>query len=84
MSMPQHRPLDEEERVSMVNGLKAKWEKINTDYQGGTHITKLDTKGKMRRRECDPPPRRLTKLIRLCGPQHIYKLVRLCGPQHKV
>jgi hypothetical protein len=45
------QPLEEEERVAMVNALKAKWEKINTDFQAGTHLTKLDTMGKMRRKE---------------------------------
>merc|ERR1712066_493 len=45
------QPLDDEERRALIDGLKAKWEKCNTEYQGGTHITKLDTMGKMRRKE---------------------------------
>jgi len=48
---PPIQQMDEQERVAMVNALKAKWEKINTDFQGGTHLTKLDTMGKMRRKE---------------------------------
>jgi hypothetical protein len=45
------RPLDDEERQQLIGGLKSKWEAVNTEYQGGTHITKLDTMGKMKRRE---------------------------------
>ncbi len=45
------RLLPEEERVSLVNALKTKWEKVNTDYQATTHMTKLDTMGKIRRKE---------------------------------
>merc|ERR1719356_1981615 len=33
----QFRPLSEEERLSMLDGLKAKWEQVNTEYQGATH-----------------------------------------------
>lgn len=45
------RPLAEEERQGLITGLKAKWEQVNTHYQGGTHMTKLDTMGKIRRKE---------------------------------
>lgn len=45
------RPLTDEEKNALVAGLKAKWEKVNTDYQATTHITKLDTEGKVRRKE---------------------------------
>merc|ERR1712039_207356 len=38
--------LSEEERKGLIDGLKAKWELVNTEYQGGTHITKLDTTAK--------------------------------------
>lgn len=47
----QVRPLDEEERQGLIEGLKAKWEKVNTEFQGGTHLTKLDTIGKIKRKE---------------------------------
>lgn len=43
------RPLEEEERKDLIEGLKTKWEQVNTAYQAGTHITKLDTMGKMKR-----------------------------------
>merc|ERR1711964_491593 len=45
------RPLSNEEREALIEGLKAKWEKVNTDYQATTHITKLDTHGKIIRKE---------------------------------
>merc|ERR1711959_755214 len=47
----QVRQLTEEEKAALIEGLKAKWEKVNTDYQATTHITKLDTIGKVRRKE---------------------------------
>ena len=43
--------LTDEEKGALVAGLKAKWEKVNTDYQATTHITKLDTIGKLHLRE---------------------------------
>jgi len=51
MFAPQIRGLDEEERLQMIDALKGKWEQVNTQYQAGTHITKLDTMGKMKRKE---------------------------------
>jgi len=48
---PQVRDMDEQERQHIINGLKAKWESVNTDYQGGTHVTSLDTMGKKKRKE---------------------------------
>jgi len=47
----QMRLLPEEERQKLVTGLKARWEQINTEYQGATHITNLDTHGKVKRKE---------------------------------
>merc|ERR1712224_1198264 len=47
----QVRPLSDAEREDMICGLKAKWEQINTDYQATTHLTKLDTIGKVKRKE---------------------------------
>mmetsp|Transcript_51776 Transcript_51776/g.145439 ORF Transcript_51776/g.145439 Transcript_51776/m.145439 type:complete len:275 (-) Transcript_51776:209-1033(-) len=44
-------PLDELERLRLIEGLKAKWEQLNTAYQGTTHLTKLDTIGKIKRKE---------------------------------
>jgi len=45
------RLLTEDERQGLLEGLKAKWEQVNTAYQAETHITKLDTAGKMKRKE---------------------------------
>merc|ERR1719440_22030 len=43
------RPLQEEERLQLIAGLKAKWEAVNTDYQRETHIT-LREGGKIARK----------------------------------
>lgn len=45
------RLLGDDEKAGLITGLKAKWEQVNTLYQGGTHMTKLDTMGKIRRKE---------------------------------
>merc|ERR1719171_1697277 len=45
------RLLGDEEKHNLIQGLKAKWEQINTDYQAITHLTVLDTMGKIRRKE---------------------------------
>merc|ERR1719203_1781216 len=47
----QLRLMDENERLALIDGLKAKWEQVNTDYQASTHLTKLDTIGKIKRKE---------------------------------
>lgn len=51
MNQSQVRPLEESERLSLIEGLKAKWEQVNTEYQATTHLTKLDTIGKTKRKE---------------------------------
>merc|ERR1719440_1958023 len=45
------RPLQEDERMQLIAGLKAKWEAVNTEYQGETHITLIDSHGKQYRKE---------------------------------
>merc|ERR1719446_1824705 len=47
----QVRQLTEEEKAPLIEGLKAKWEKVNTDYQATTHITLMDSIGKKIRKE---------------------------------
>jgi len=47
----QVRGMAEEERVDLISGLKAKWESVNTEYQATTHLTILDTVGKVIRKE---------------------------------
>jgi len=45
------RPMSEEERQSLITGLKMNWETVNKDYQAMAHLIKLDTVGKIRRKE---------------------------------
>ena len=45
------RLLPMDERAGVVAALKAKWERVNSDYQQITHMTVLDTIGKIRRKE---------------------------------
>merc|ERR1712183_1244939 len=45
------RPMPEEERMQLMNGLKAKWETINTEFQGAAHLTILESCGKIYRKE---------------------------------
>jgi len=47
----QVQQLGEDERMRLIDGLKSRWESVNTEYQAGTHITKLDTIGKIKRKE---------------------------------
>jgi hypothetical protein len=47
----QHRTMPEEERIAILNGLKAKWEAVNTEFQGAAHLTVLDSSGKIYRKE---------------------------------
>jgi len=44
-------PLEEEERQKLIAGLKAKWEAVNTEYQGATHMTILHSRGSIYRKE---------------------------------
>jgi catalase len=41
----------EEERMALVDALKAKWDSVNAQYQKITHLVKLDTTGQLRRKE---------------------------------
>lgn len=50
-AMPSTGALDEEERVALMEGLKSKWEGVNSQYQQTTHLTVLDTEGKRRSKE---------------------------------
>jgi hypothetical protein len=43
--------MQDEERKELIAALKAKWEVIHKDYQQITHIKKMDTIGKKRRKE---------------------------------
>jgi len=45
------RAMDDDERQELILSLKEKWESVNTNYQAATHLTKLDTIGKIKRKE---------------------------------
>uniref|UniRef100_K3W8L4 Enkurin domain-containing protein n=1 Tax=Globisporangium ultimum (strain ATCC 200006 / CBS 805.95 / DAOM BR144) TaxID=431595 RepID=K3W8L4_GLOUD len=44
-------PMDERERIELVNALKAKWDHVNSKYQKLCHNVVFDTLGKVRRKE---------------------------------
>jgi len=48
---PKMKLLPEEERLQLLEKLKAKWDQVNSAYQGMTHNTLMDTHGKLRRKE---------------------------------
>jgi predicted transcriptional regulator len=69
----QVRLMSVEEREELVNGLKAKWESVNQEYQMHTHLTKLDTIGKIKRKErCETMLDQLEKDLQKLKKQHIY------------
>lgn len=43
--------MSQEKKEELIEGLKAKWEQTNRDYQATTHLTKLDTINKVKRKE---------------------------------
>lgn len=43
--------MDEYERQELIAQLKAKWDATNAQYQKMTHLVKLDSYGKIRRKE---------------------------------
>merc|ERR1711937_396466 len=45
------RLMADDEKNALIEGLKAKWESVNHNYQAITHMTKLDTVGKIKRKE---------------------------------
>lgn len=45
------RQLGETEKQDLINSLKQKWSRLNSDYQCMTHITKIDSIGQIRRKE---------------------------------
>lgn len=53
MRTDQIAQMPEDERLKLIEGLKAKWESVNTQYQGATHLTVLDSAGKIYRKERD-------------------------------
>lgn len=47
----QLRPMPEEERLALLAELKNRWEEVNRNFQQMAHLVKLDTNGKLRRKE---------------------------------
>ncbi len=43
--------ISDDERIALINALKAKWEATNCQYQRITHLVSLDTAGQIRRKE---------------------------------
>merc|ERR1719335_133578 len=67
------RCLSDDEKFGLIQGLKAKWEQVNTDYQATTHLTKLDTIGKVRRKEkYEAELSQIEKDIEKLNRKHIY------------
>jgi hypothetical protein len=67
------RCLTDDEKFGLIQGLKAKWEQVNTDYQATTHLTKLDTIGKVRRKEkYEAELTQIEKDIEKLNRKHIY------------
>jgi len=67
------RTLTDDEKIGLIQGLKAKWEAVNTDYQATTHLTKLDTIGKVRRKEkYEAELTQIEKDIEKLNRKHIY------------
>lgn len=48
---PQSRMLPEEERLSLLQALKARWEQVNFQHQGMTFKSKIDTISEARKKE---------------------------------
>merc|ERR1711924_497686 len=44
-------PLAEDERAALIRALKTKWDAVNEKYQRMCHMVKLDTVGKVKRKE---------------------------------
>jgi len=67
------RLLSEEERLELLGALKAKWEKVNGEFQQLTHQTVLDTMGKVRRKEAaEKGLDQLEKDIKRLEKKHVY------------
>jgi hypothetical protein len=50
-SRSKQRILTDDERKELAAGLSSKWKQVNSEYQKITHMTVLDTIGKVRRKE---------------------------------
>jgi len=66
-NQPPIQPLEDEERVALLEGLKAKWEKRNVEYQAGTHVSVLSDGQKRGRETCEAELSLLEKDIEKLG-----------------
>ena len=46
-----YEEISDHERTALIDALKAKWDKVNSEYQKMTHLVLLDTAGQIRRKE---------------------------------
>jgi len=70
---PRMRRLTDQERETMLFGLKARWEQVNKQYQTCTHIVNLDTFGKIRRKEqYETELSQLEKSIEKLSKKHVF------------
>ena len=68
--------LSDEERADLIEKLKQKWDETNKKYQKITHIVKLDTIGKVRRKEAlEKELDQLVKDIRLLSQNRPIRVV---------
>jgi hypothetical protein len=71
--MTQTRLLQEDERLRLVDQLKSKWEDVNQLYQTMTHFVRLDTIGKVRRKEdCEKQLEQLEKNIEKMSKPYVF------------
>ncbi|KAL4508355.1 hypothetical protein ABPG72_003659 [Tetrahymena utriculariae] len=65
--------MSQEEVRQLRDGLKAKWEAVNKEYQTITHINKIDTVGlKRKKEECERELTQLEKDIEKLNKQYIF------------
>jgi len=65
--------LPETERVSLLNAMKQKWERINSEYQQMTHLVALDTISKIKRKErFEAELSRLERDIQRFSKKHVF------------
>jgi len=70
-NQPPIQPLEEEERVALLEGLKMKWEKKNCEYQSDAHISVLSDGKKRGREKCEAELSLLEKDIEKLGKKDI-------------
>lgn len=72
-AQPKMKLLPEDERLKLLKTLKEKWEHVNKQYQGMTHIVTLDTIGKVRRKEeYESQLQQLEKSIEKLSKKYVY------------